>query len=308
MMECESYIEEGTTFASLRFRTTLIMNYVHSKETPLMKYPVALAAILSTAALATAASFPQRVHYIDHDKVAAAFVKGGRIIEDQGLIVIAQRVVGRGSEMHDDTNHVFIIMDGEAEFITGGKLVDSKATAPGQTRGTGIEGGVSHHLTKGDVITIPAKTPHQWKDTSKTGSIGYYAVNFETPAHFPAGVRYIDHDKVAAAFVKGGRILEDQGLIVIANRGMQRGAEMHDNTNHVFIIMDGEAEFITGGKMVNPKVTDPGQTRGTGIEGGVSHHLTKGDVITIPAKTPHQWKDTSKTGSVGYFAVNLESN
>jgi mannose-6-phosphate isomerase-like protein (cupin superfamily) len=224
------------------------------------------------------------------------------------LIVIAQRVVGRGSEMHDSINHVFIIMDGEAEFITGGKLVDPKATEPGQTRGTGIEGGVSHHLTKGDVITIPAKTPHQWKDTSKTGSIGYYAVNFETPAHFPPGVHYIDHDKVTAAFVKGGRILEDQGLIVIANRGMQRGAEMHDNTNHVFIIMDGEAEFITGGKMVNPKVTDPGQTRATGVEGGESHHLTKGDVITIPAKTPHQWKDTSKTGSVGYFAVNLESN
>ena len=133
-------------------------------------------------------------------------------------------------------------------------------------------------------------------------------MNFVSPPRFPAGVRYIDHDKVTAAFVKGGRILEDQGLIVIANRGMQRGAEMHDNTNHVFVIMDGEAEFITGGKMVNPKVTDPGQTRATGVEGGQSHHLTKGDVITIPAKTPHQWRDTSKTGSVGYFAVNLESN
>src|SRR5450631_882920 len=58
---------------TVRFRITLTMHYVHSKETPLMKYPVALAAILSTAALATAASFPQRVHYIDHDKVAAAF-------------------------------------------------------------------------------------------------------------------------------------------------------------------------------------------------------------------------------------------
>ena len=147
-----------------------------------MKYLLALAAILSTAALVTlgtAAGFPPRVHYIDHDKVAAAFVKGGRIIEDQGLIVIAQRVVGRGSEMHDSINHVFIIMDGEAEFITGGKLVDPKATEPGQTRGTGIEGGESHHLTKGDVITIPAKTPHQWKDTSKTGSVGYFAVNLE---------------------------------------------------------------------------------------------------------------------------------
>ena len=145
-----------------------------------MKYPVALAAILSTAALATAARFPQRVHYIDHDKVTAAFVKGGRIIEDQGLIVIANRGMQRGAEMHDNTNHVFIIMDGEAEFITGGKMVSPKATEPGQTRGTGIEGGVSHHLTKGDVITIPAKTPHQWKDTSKTGSIGYFAVNLES--------------------------------------------------------------------------------------------------------------------------------
>jgi mannose-6-phosphate isomerase-like protein (cupin superfamily) len=146
-----------------------------------MKYLIASAAILTTAAvvtLGTAAGFPPRVHYVDHDKVAAAFVKGARIIEDEGLIVIANRGVQRGAEMHDNTNHVFIIMDGEAEFITGGKMVDPKVTAPGQTRATGIEGGVSHHLSKGDVITIPAKTPHQWKDTSKTGSVGYYAVNF----------------------------------------------------------------------------------------------------------------------------------
>ena len=148
-----------------------------------MKHLLALAAILSTAALATlvgAAGFPQRVHYVHHDKIAATFVKGGRIIEDEGLIVIANRGVQRGSEMHDHTNHVFIIVDGEAEFVTGGKMTDPKVTAPGQTRGSGIEGGTVHHLSKGDVITIPAKMPHQWKDTSKTGSVGYYAVNFET--------------------------------------------------------------------------------------------------------------------------------
>jgi mannose-6-phosphate isomerase-like protein (cupin superfamily) len=148
-----------------------------------MKYLLAPAAMLSTAALitvATAAGFPPRVHTIDHAKVAVGFVKGERVLEDEGLIVIAQRVMGRGSEMHDNTNHVFIIQNGEAEFITGGKLIGPKVDGPGQTRGTGIEGGVSHHLTKGDVITIPAKTPHQWKDTSKTGSVGYYAVNFDS--------------------------------------------------------------------------------------------------------------------------------
>jgi len=276
-----------------------------------MKYPLALAAMLSTTILATvgmAAGFPPGIHTVGHEKMAAGFVKGERVLQDQGLIVIAQRVMGRGSEMHDNTNHVFIIQEGEAEFITGGTLIGPKADGPGQTRGTGIAGGVSHHLSKGDVITIPAKTPHQWKDTSKTGSIAYYAVNFDsTPGfRFPAGVRYIDHAKVAAAFVKGARIIEDEGLTVIANRGEQRGAELHDNTNHVFIIEDGEAEFVTGGKMINPKAIEPGQTRATGIEGGASHHLTKGDVITIPAKTPHQWKDTSKTGSIGYYAVNYD--
>ena len=43
-----------------------------------------------------------------------------------------------------------------------------------------------------------------------------------------------------------------------------------------------------------------------GIEGGQVHRLSKGDVISIPANTPHWWKDTSATGSVGYYAVNIE--
>ena len=81
---------------------------------------------------------------------------------------------------------------------------------------------------------------------------------------------------------------------------------MHDKTNHIFIIVDGEATFVTGGKLTNPKVISPGQTRADSIEGGQSHRLSKGDVITIPANTPHWWKDTSATGSVGYYAVNIE--
>jgi mannose-6-phosphate isomerase-like protein (cupin superfamily) len=132
------------------------------------------------------------------------------------------------------------------------------------------------------------------------------SVTLVTAAGVPNRVHYIGHDKVAATMVKGGRIIEDNGLTVIANRGVKRGAEMHAKTNHVFIIVDGEADFVTGGKMIDPKVVSSGQTRGTGIEGGVVHRLSKGDVIAIPANTPHWWKDTSATGSVGYYAVNIE--
>jgi mannose-6-phosphate isomerase-like protein (cupin superfamily) len=125
-------------------------------------------------------------------------------------------------------------------------------------------------------------------------------------AGVPMGVNYVHHDKVASTMVKGGQIISDNGLIVLANRARQRDAEMHDKTNHIFIIVDGEATFVTGGKLVNPKVISPAQTRAPGIEGGTEHRLSKGDVITIPANTPHWWKDTSATGSIGYYAVNIE--
>ena len=58
---------------------------------------------------------------------------------------------------------MFIIVEGEATFVTGGTLVGSRETAEGQRRAQGVQGGETHHLTKGDVITIPAKTPHWFK-------------------------------------------------------------------------------------------------------------------------------------------------
>jgi mannose-6-phosphate isomerase-like protein (cupin superfamily) len=144
-----------------------------------MRHLAAIAAAFALGVLVTAAGVPMKVHYVNHDKVASTMIKGGQIVNDNGLIVLANRAVQRNAELHDKTNHVFIIVDGEATFVTGGKLTNAKVVSPGQTRADGIEGGDVHHLSKGDVITIPANTPHWWKDTSTTGSVGYYAVNIE---------------------------------------------------------------------------------------------------------------------------------
>ena len=144
-----------------------------------MKYLLTIAVSFTVGVLVTAAGVPMRVHYINHDQVASTMIKGGQIIGDPGFIVLANRAMQRGAEMHDKTNHVFIIVDGQATFVTGGKLIKPSVISPGQTRADGIEGGESHHLSTGDVITIPANTPHWWKDTSATGSVGYYAVNIE---------------------------------------------------------------------------------------------------------------------------------
>ncbi len=36
--------------------------------------------------------------------------------------------------------------------------------------------------------------------------------------------------------------------------------------------------------------------RGSGIEGGVSRRITKGDVVIIPGHTPHWWSELETDG------------
>ena len=91
-----------------------------------MKYLLAIVASFIAGVLVTAAGVPMKVHYVGHDQVASTMVKGGQIIGDNGLIVLANRAVQRGAEMHDKTNHIFIIVEGEATFVTGGKLATRK--------------------------------------------------------------------------------------------------------------------------------------------------------------------------------------
>jgi mannose-6-phosphate isomerase-like protein (cupin superfamily) len=117
---------------------------------------------------------------------------------------------------------------------------------------------------------------------------------------------HIGHDKVSATMAKGGAIVEDPGLRILANRREAGEAEFHEKTNHVFIIVEGEATFITGGTMVGVKQTSPDEKRASRIDGGQTHHLSKGDVITIPAKTPHWWKEVA-TKTIAYYAVNIEN-
>ena len=133
--------------------------------------------VLMVAVWVTAAGVPTAT-YVPHDKVAAAMVKGGAIIEDQRLRVSAQRRGTGEAEVHQKISHVFIVVEGEATLVTGGSPVDSRQTAPDQLRGSSIEGGETHHLTKGDVITIPARTPHRFKEVP-TKTIAGYVVNIE---------------------------------------------------------------------------------------------------------------------------------
>jgi len=147
---------------------------------PLMRVSCLTAAgLLIAAAVSLGGGVAAAVHYIGHDKVTQVMSKGGPIVSDPGLVVLAQRREAGVAEYHERTNHVFIMVDGEATLVVGGTMVDPKQTAPYQKRAPSTEGGTTYHLTKGDVITIPAKTPHWFKEIS-TETVAYYAVNIES--------------------------------------------------------------------------------------------------------------------------------
>jgi mannose-6-phosphate isomerase-like protein (cupin superfamily) len=149
------------------------------KLSPTLATVMAMVVLLTAAAVSLGDGVPAAVHFIDHDKVSATMAKGGAIVSDPGLIVLAQRRGAADVEYHDHTNHIFIMVEGEATLVTGGTMVDAKRTSPDQMRAASIEGGETHHLSKGDVITIPAKTPHWWKEVP-TKTVAYYAVNIES--------------------------------------------------------------------------------------------------------------------------------
>ena len=94
------------------------------------------------------------------------------------LTMLTVRTRSGSAEVHARYADIFVALDGEAEVITGGTVVDSKVSSPGETRGAQVDGGVSHPMHKGDVLHISAGVPHQ--TTVPPGkTFTYYVVKIE---------------------------------------------------------------------------------------------------------------------------------
>jgi len=65
-------------------------------------------------------------------------------------------------------------------------------------------------------------------------------------------------------------------------------AELHDASDDVYYVLDGSATLVLGGKLEDPKETDPGEWRSPRIVDGKTFVIKKGDLIVVPRGTPHQ--------------------
>jgi uncharacterized RmlC-like cupin family protein len=77
--------------------------------------------------------------------------------------MVAHREGSGLAELHEKQADVLFISSGEVTMVYGGTVIEGKTTAPGEIRGSGIEGGTEVNLGPGDVLHIPATIPHQMK-------------------------------------------------------------------------------------------------------------------------------------------------
>ena len=90
------------------------------------------------------------------------------------VVLLVRRDAAGEVEVHDALDDVFVVQQGKATVLVGGRVEGNKQTAAGEWRGGKIVGAQSYTLGVGDVLWIPAGLPHQVL-VDKDGSFTYLA-------------------------------------------------------------------------------------------------------------------------------------
>jgi mannose-6-phosphate isomerase-like protein (cupin superfamily) len=90
---------------------------------------------------------------------------------------------------------------------------------------------------------------------------------------------------------------------MVAHREGPGEAEYHETQADIFFVVSGSATLLYGGNLVDGKTTTPHEMRAASISGASEKKLNAGDVVTIPAKMPHQMKADKE---FSYFVVKVK--
>ncbi len=137
-------------------------------------------------------------------------------------------------------------------------------------------------------------------EDEELAALGAAAVGAPAPA-----VTYLDGAKVREAFARGA-VLFDQGERYMVHASRRDGAgqaEVHARDADIIYVLEGTATFVTGGTVLDPKPTAADELRGREIAGGETRQLEKGDVVIVPAGTPHWFRNVP--AAFTYYVVKV---
>jgi mannose-6-phosphate isomerase-like protein (cupin superfamily) len=271
---------------------------------------VCLASVLLLTAPHAAESpsflFWTAAHMADLDKKlpsAMDATKGSRVDlmpTDQSFFMVTHREASSpNGEVHQNYADFGVVRSGEGGILSGGRLADAKQSAPNELRGR-IEGGTLHRLKAGDAYYVPADIPHQTiVEAGKHLRIEMLKVKrVEGGKDLPRFMSWdaellLSTEKKLKTMMNQyysaveDFIKNDHTQFHMNHKEGTAESEIHDHWAEFQIIRNGEGTMMLGGKVVNSKIASPGETRGTALEGATGQPLRAGDLLYIPAGTPH---------------------
>jgi mannose-6-phosphate isomerase-like protein (cupin superfamily) len=225
-------------------------------------------------------------------------------------------------EQHDAIDDVVYVQSGQGTLLVGG-------TMHGRTGdlGTSITGGSRYPVAAGDVLRIPAGVPHAYL-VPDGGHVTYVLVRVPVftgrvveepdgaaPRLDPPGLGiWPASDLEARNRVLGTRIgPDDSARETLADYGpggqshrfrfIRRDGngppEFHDDIIDVVFVQSGAGTLLVGGEMIGES-----NVIGARIDGGTRHPVAAGDVLHIPARTPHGYL-VPDGGHITYVLVRV---
>lgn len=83
--------------------------------------------------------------------------------------------------------------------------------------------------------------------------------------------------------------------------------ELHDASDDIYYVLDGEATLMLGGKQDNPQEVSPGEWKSNTATGQTKVVIKKGDIVFVPRGTPHQRTVTGKGFSMILVKIFAET-
>jgi mannose-6-phosphate isomerase-like protein (cupin superfamily) len=156
---------------------------------------IALSASLDAVAVEQAPQAPVPATYISREDQEAVLAKqkaanvidqpiqASDVLGGKASVAMLHRVKPEASALiHHHVTETYYIVSGSGTLVTGGSLGDAKPIDLSRfnvgmsQQGTRM-GGVSHRVKPGDIIIIPAGTPHSFSELD--GPISYLTYRFE---------------------------------------------------------------------------------------------------------------------------------
>jgi len=114
-------------------------------------------------------------------------------------------------------------------------------------------------------------------------------------------------EKAANSTGSASETLQKYGVdyTMLSFRSKDGTPELHEKFADIFVVVDGSATLLSGGELANPTSTSPGEMHGTSILHAATTSLSKGDIVHIPANTPHQLL-IPQHGTFTYFVIKVK--